>query len=59
MAAFWRRGKTPVETPKTRPAVCVSGEAIETNGKDIGLTFDNANITTAGITPWLDYRAIL
>ena len=28
MAVFWRRGKTPVvdETPKTRPAVCVSGE---------------------------------
>ena len=58
MAAFWRREKTPVELPKTRPAVCVSGEESAAGLKDVALTFENSNITSAGISPWFDYRAI-
>lgn len=56
MAAFWRRGKEPVEPPKVRPAVCVSGED---TGLNVGLTYDNANVTTTGWWPVFDYRAIL
>lgn len=54
MAAFWRRGKQPVEPPKVRPAVCVSGEDM-----NVGLTYDNSNITTTGMWPLgYDYHAI-
>lgn len=58
MAAFWRRGnKTqPVEPPKVRPAVCVSGEEAKV---DVGVTYDNSNITMAAWMPGMDYRAIL
>ena len=56
MAAFWRRGREqPVEPPKVRPAVCVSGEE---TGLNVGLTYDNANLTTTGTWPIYDYRAI-
>lgn len=55
MAAFWKRGKQePVEPPKVRPAVCVSGEELA-----VGLTYDNSNITIAPTGPLMDYRAIL
>ena len=55
MAAFWRRGKQPVEPPKVRPAVCVSGEDM-----NVGLTYDNSNITMTGMWPLgFDYHAIL
>lgn len=56
MAAFWRRGREPVEPPKVRPAVCVSGEDIK--DMHVGLTYDNSNITISPTAPWLDYRAI-
>lgn len=55
MAAFWKRGK-PVEAPKVRPAVCVSGEDLQ---KEIGLTYDNSNITLSPGFPVMDFRAIL
>jgi len=49
MAAFWRRGKAePVEPPKVRPAVCVSGEEADMK---VGLTYDNSNITLSGGLP--------
>ena len=54
MAAFWKRGK-PVEPPKVRPAVCVSGEE---SGLNVGLTYDNSNITIQGVWPAYDFRAI-
>ena len=56
MAAFWRRGRgQPVEPPKVRPAVCVSGEE---TGLNVDLTYDNANLTFRGTWPIYDYRAI-
>ena len=46
MAAFWRRGEKPVDQPpKARPAVCVTAEE---NDMNVGLTYDNANITVSG-----------